>query len=399
MPRTPPFIALAIKEWRLLSRNPHGLAVIFLMPAVFVLVMSLTLKNTLVEGVALPPLGWLVESDSRAADTWARQWLEKHPGTRVATRAELRSAIDDRRVGAGIIVRDGWLDPRGVPSPEHVEIWLGSRTHPAAAAQLRSVLNLSLLQVQLRIAAAESGPFASLLLDTAGSIDALAQGSPIPIRYLYEVDSGRRMTGVQQSVPAWLVFGMFFVVIPIAGVLIQERNEGTLARLHTFGVPTRTILGGKLLAFLMLNWVQLGFMLAIGRWVVPVFGGDALHFDVALPWFISITLATSFAAVGMALLISSYANTFDHAAALGSGLNVIMGAIAGVMVPRVIMPPSLQTISEWSPMGWALDGMQTVFLGNPDFDFMTIRILLLTAFGLVCFSLGWRAASPVMKNH
>jgi hypothetical protein len=29
---------------------------------------------------------------------------------------------------------------------------------------------------------------------------------------------------------------MFFVVIPISGVLIQERHDGTLARMATFGV-------------------------------------------------------------------------------------------------------------------------------------------------------------------
>ncbi len=77
------------------------------------------------------------------------------------------------------------------------------------------------------------------------------------IRYLYEIESGRRMTAVQQSVPAWLIFGMFFVVIPLAGVLIQERNDGTLPRLATLGVSPFTILGGKLVAFMGVNWVQL----------------------------------------------------------------------------------------------------------------------------------------------
>ena len=42
---------IAVKEWRLLLRNPHGLGVLFLMPAIFVLVMSFTLKNTLIAKV------------------------------------------------------------------------------------------------------------------------------------------------------------------------------------------------------------------------------------------------------------------------------------------------------------------------------------------------------------
>ena len=41
-------LVLAAKEWRLLLRNPHALATLFVMPALFVLVMSFTLKNTLV---------------------------------------------------------------------------------------------------------------------------------------------------------------------------------------------------------------------------------------------------------------------------------------------------------------------------------------------------------------
>jgi ABC-2 type transport system permease protein len=182
---------------------------------------------------------------------------------------------------------------------------------------------------------------------------------------------------------------MFFVVIPIAGVLIQERNDGTLTRLVTFGVPDGVLLGGKLLAFMLLNWVQLAFMLLIGRWLVPLLGGDALHLDVAQGWFILMVGATSAAAVGLALLIAACTRTFDHAAALGSGLNVVLGAIAGVMVPRMLMPPLLQSVSEWSPMGWALDGMQSVFLGDPDAAFILPRAGLLLGSAALCLLAAW----------
>jgi ABC-2 type transport system permease protein len=76
---------------------------------------------------------------------------------------------------------------------------------------------------------------------------------------------------------------------------------------------------------------------------------------------------------------------------LGGGLNVILGAIAGVMVPRMLMPPGLQQVSEWSPMGWALDAMQSVFLGDPTAPHMLPRIGLLVAFALSCLALSWRA--------
>ena len=380
---------LAVKEWRLLARNPHGLAVLFFMPAVFVLVMSFTLKNTLLVRVNIPVIGWVLEDTTPAARQWTQEWLERNTGHRFETREALLLALKTRKVEAGVIVRAPWLGQDGRPSSDKLEMWLGNRIQPAVAARLRAELNFSLLQVQMKMAAAEAGPFASLLLSGATDAELLPnQGMP-KVRYLYEIESGRVMTAVQQSVPAWLVFGMFFVVIPIAGVLIQERNDGTLVRLGTFGVSPRTVLGGKLLAFMLLNWVQLIFMLLVGHWLVPLLGGDALQLNIAFGWFFLMVVSTSAAAVGMALLIAVYTRSFEHAAALGGGLNVILAAIAGIMVPRMLMPPALQTLSEWSPMGWALDGMQSVFLGDPDMAFILPRAGLLLIFSAGCFALSW----------
>ena len=220
-----------------------------------------------------------------------------------------------------------------------------------------------MLQLQLKGRVAAAGPFGSMLLDDASRTDVFAALGPMTIRYLYEIESGRKMTAVQQSVPAWLIFGMYFVVIPLTGVLIQERNDGTLARLSTFGVSPFAILGGKLLAFMALNWVQLLLMLWVGRWLVPLLGGDTLYLDLQFTWFLLMVFATSASAVGLALLIGAYTRSFDHAAALGGGANVVLAALAGIMVPRPLMPAAMQTVSEWSPMGWALDGMQAVFPG------------------------------------
>jgi ABC-2 type transport system permease protein len=387
---------IAIKEWQLLLRNPHGLAVLFLMPAAFILVMSFALKNTLTSAnVALPPTDWVVEDSGPVAAQWSAEWMARNGGERLASRAVLQQALRDRRVQAGVIVGRGWLDEHGRPRSEAIELWLSNRVQPSSAGRLRAELAFSMLQVQMKVAAAEAGPFASILLDSAAGTELFPASGALPTRYLYEIDSGRKMTAVQQSVPAWLIFGMFFVVIPIAGVLVQERNDGTLTRIATFGVRPGAILGGKLAAFMALNWVQFALMLLIGRFVVPWLGGDALYLDLQLGWFLLMVFATSAAAVGLALLIAAYTRAFDQAAALGGGANVVLAAIAGIMVPRPLMPAGMQTLSEWSPMGWALDGMQTVFLGAPDAAQVLPKAGLLLAFAGVCLLLGWR---PIRRS-
>ena len=382
-------LRISIKEWMLLLRNPHGLIVLFLMPAVFVLVMSFTLKNTLVTRVEMPVTGWVLETDTTPSKQWALEWHDRYGGIVFASRAALQVALKERKVDAGVIVLKNWLGDDNIPSSNQIEIWLGNRVQPAVAARLRAELTFSVMQAGLKITAAQSGPFASVLLNSIDKAELLEEKNSPSIRYLYEIESGRKMTAVQQSVPAWLIFGMFFVVIPISGVLIQERKDGTLNRLASFGVKPLSILGGKFFAFTILNWIQLGFMLGVGHWVVPFLGGDTLYLDISVPWFILIVACTSIAAVSFALLIATITRSFDHAAALGSGLNVILGAIAGIMVPRMLMPPQLQLISEWSPMGWALDGMQAVFLGSPDGVFMLTRAGLLIGLSFVLIILCW----------
>jgi ABC-2 type transport system permease protein len=43
----------------------------------------------------------------------------------------------------------------------------------------------------------------------------------------------KRPTAAQQNVPAWALFGMFFIVVPLSGSLIRERQTGSLLRLMT----------------------------------------------------------------------------------------------------------------------------------------------------------------------
>jgi ABC-2 type transport system permease protein len=56
-------------------------------------------------------------------------------------------------------------------------------------------------------------------------------------------------TVVQHSVPAWTIFGIFFIVLPLSGSVIRERQEGTLTRLFAMPVPFVTILLGKIFTY------------------------------------------------------------------------------------------------------------------------------------------------------
>jgi ABC-2 type transport system permease protein len=77
---------------------------------------------------------------------------------------------------------------------------------------------------------------------------------------------------------------------------------------------------------------------------------------------VAITVAASLAASGLGLLIAALARTTEQIGGLASMLVVTMAALGGVMVPRMAMPQSMQTVGLLTPHAWALTAYQDVLV-------------------------------------
>ena len=194
-------------------------------------------------------------------------------------------------------------------------------------------------------------------------------------------------SAVQQSVPAWLVFSMFFIVIPISNTFISERGQGTLMRLKSMNVSQFSLIMGKMIPYLLINAIQVVIMIAIGVYVVPLFGGTALTLGVSLGGLILIALTVSFSAISLALLIASLARTTEQATTIGGVLNIIFGALGGIMVPKFVMPGFMQDLANLSPMSWGLEGFLDIFLRNGSVSDVLPESLSLFIFGVIMLTL------------
>ena len=154
---------------------------------------------------------------------------------------------------------------------------------------------------------------------------------------------------MQQNVPAWLVFAMFFVVILISAILIVRAPAGAAAP-AALGVPFRLVLFG-VAAFFIVNQIQAVLMVGVGMFIVPLFGGEALVMPQGaglLYWWL-VAAAVSLAAVACALLVASIARTNQQATIVGGVGNILMAAIGGIMVPKFMMPAAIRTLAEFRP--------------------------------------------------
>ncbi len=194
----------------------------------------------------------------------------------------------------------------------------------------------------------------------------------------------------QFNVPAYAVFAMFFIVIPISSCLLRERNESTLTRLLTMQVRPDQMILGKLLTYLGISLVQFCMMLAAGLWVLPLLGTQPFILNANPLALIALTLSTSLAAVGFALALASTATSTEQSAMIGSTSVVMFAALGGVMVPVFFMPPVMQQISSFTPLNWAVTAYQDLFTRGATISEIAPRMLLLASFGTIGVAWSWR---------
>jgi ABC-2 type transport system permease protein len=372
--------ALIKKELLALLRDPHGLAALFVLPVVFIVIMSLALKD-----YYSPPqrsLRYAVDAQDKGelAQTLATSWQHKH-GTPAPLPADWQQQLRQGELKYVLVLQAGLSDELaqpGLPTTARMRLL----AEPGLDGNLFHSLEAEL-----------AGSAGELKARTAlANTDAPPPPPGAGMQALIQAErfggSGPRPSAVQQNVPAWLVFGMFFVIASLCGLVVEERNSGTLARLHSLGVPRSMQLASKALPYLGVNAVQAALMLAVGVWVMPQLGGDALSL-AGIHWgaLLLALAAIGLAAVGMALALACAVRTHAQAAAIGPIANVLMAAIGGIMVPKFVMPAAMQRVAEWSPMNWGLEALLTVLLRGGDVAATLPHVLRLGALAALMFAI------------
>jgi hypothetical protein len=177
-----------------------------------------------------------------------------------------------------------------------------------------------------------------------------------------ERDRLRGFNLVNNNVPAFILFAMFFIVVPLAGSLINENLLGTRDRMMTLPVTRLAFFSGKITIFLAVCLMQFILMIGIGRYLLPLVSHlPALSLDVNMPALIAIAVASSLAAIGFGLFIGSVTSTFGQAAPLGSVLVVILAVLGGIFVPNYMMPDAIRKVSIISPLHWGTDAFFSIF--------------------------------------
>lgn len=177
-----------------------------------------------------------------------------------------------------------------------------------------------------------------------------------------------------------LIFFSFFTGAYAMMSILQEAEEGTLARLFTTPTRRTVILLGKFLAVFLTVMLQGIVLLAIGRLLFGIHWGQPGTISLAL-------LGQMFASVGLAVLLVSFIKTSKQAGPIFGGALTALGMLSGLFTTNIAMPDSFNAIGNFTPQGWVLASWKLSLSGQPPSQIAT-AFLVLVVMGLVMFVIG-----------
>lgn len=204
----------------------------------------------------------------------------------------------------------------------------------------------------------------------------------------------------QHNVPAWAVFAMFFIIIPLTSSMIVEREEGSMFRLMAMPVSYVQLLIAKVFVYTLVCFFQTVLMILAGIFILPLFGASALAIGNQIVALILITLVIALAALGFGVMVGTFAKTHQQAAAFGAVSIIIMAALGGLWVPMYLMAPVMQHVSVLSPLNWALNGYYDIFVRGGGVVEIIPEMTKLTIFFMVTMlitAIYWKFKNPMNK--
>lgn len=428
-------LATFCKELLLLGRDRSGLLLLFAMPAVLVLVVTLVQDNVMQDMGRADVKALFLDLDQQGlGDAFADQLaaagfdLVREVDGRAPSLETLKELVGQGRFRCGIVLpegttdafhrhaadsmrrvvrKDAGLETKIQPLPVHVffdPLAQGAFRFAVLAGVQGIVQGLEfeyksrglgeLLPAALaRNLQAHVGPDMTDILREAMPL--LPEDWATPRLFTVREQSPLDQPGaalpnaVQQNVPAWALFGMFFIVLPMAGAMLKERQDGVLGRLLVMPVSIRAVMAGKVAAYVLVCLVQFSFVVLMGVCLLPVLGLPELNAGSSPTGLVLMALCAALAATGYGMLLGVLVRTYEQASVIGPVSVVAASALGGVMVPVHVMPQAMQTISSLSPLAWGLNGFLDIFVRQGDVGTVLPQALLLLGFSATCIAVAW----------
>jgi ABC-2 type transport system permease protein len=393
-----------IKEIQLLKRDSGGIVIIFLMPLLLIITITLiqdsTFKN--LEGSKIPII--FIDNDKSEISKNIKLELQRSKTFDLLTNYDEKSAQNAVFSGdyqMAIIIPENLtkdlnsnIDSKvqtivssfGLEADSTATKVVASKTKdihlyfdPATNAGFKNSVMNAINKMVFEI---ENKKIYKAFQDQLGTTEDLENKSLITFKEITPNKGKEELmpNSVQHNVPAWALFAIFFIVVPLSINLVKEKSQGTSVRVRVSPTPYYIHILGKTFTYLIICIIQFLLMVAVGVWLFPYM--DLPQFDVTGKMFhlIIVTLFAGLAAIGFGVLLGTIADTQEQSAPFGATSVVVLAAVGGIWVPVFLMPEFMQKIAAFSPMNWGLNAYYDIILRNSGLGEIAKELIFLFLF-------------------
>lgn len=380
------------KDVRILLRDKVGIALMFIMPIILVVVVTSIQNSTfqLVNKNKLPVV--ICNLDTGAAGKQLIKDIDKIGMFNVQTVAgrttsDVTTQMEEHDAMLGIAIPRNFSARVSAKAARSADKAMSefngggdSNNSPAPAIDPLTVFYNPVLQESLRFSVQGAIQSALQLVESRATLRTLyfntnekempeslekeMLSSDTKINMFATSKDGTHSTpnAAQHNVPAWTIFAMFFVIMSLGSSVVREKVSGSFIRLKT--LPTNYVVGllSKQLTYLVVTLLQAAVIFSMGIWLFPLIGLPALNIPNDLFALFIVTLVCGWCAVSYSICVGVFANTQEQSNGFGAISIVILACIGGLMVPSFAMQGLAKTLASFSPMHWCLQAYYSLFL-------------------------------------
>lgn len=266
--------------------------------------------------------------------------------THEPTLAAGRSAADQHRVAATFVIPAGFSNVI-VHSHGGAEIRvLGSVDAPIGTQVADSIARSFADGADTaRIVAAATGE--------SGLSRGLVASLPQPIAIADITTRSRLLDSGTFYAAGMAVFFLFFTVQFGISSILEERRDGTLARMLVAPIDRRMVVVGKLLTSLVLGFVSMVVLATASHFLLSAHWGNVIGVLILIA-------AGVLAATCVMTLVATLARTPDQAQSWQAMVALVLGMLGGAFFPVAQAGGVLGTLSLATPQAWFIRGLENL---------------------------------------
>ncbi|HSJ50667.1 MAG TPA: ABC transporter permease [Actinomycetota bacterium] len=383
-------LAIAAKDLRLRIRDRSAFIIGFLVPFGLAGIFSLTLADV-DEEEDLRVSYTVVDLDGghlAAAFKGVLGSLDFVELQEASSAVEAERAAEEGEVDAAFVLPEGFSDSVAAGGGGEIEVLLDPRSDIGglvARSLARSFASdLDAVTLSVATALASGAP-----TQDAAALAERAEALPPAARLDRDTAESRTLSTTGFFAIGMAVFFVFFTVEFGVRSLLDERQEGTLARLLVAPLRPAWIVAGKVVSGFVVGVVSMGALVIATNVLLGAEWGDPVGVALLVVFGVA-------SAVAVTALVATLAKTPQQAGGYTSLVTVVLGLVGGTFFP-ISQASFLGTVSLLAPQQWMMRGFLRVASGGEVVDVVP-SLLALAAFVVVTGSVAVVRARSLMAR-